>query len=485
MNKDELYHAISGINKDFIAESENFESIAANCRKKRIFSKIAVSAVPVCAIAAIGIGLWQNGAFGTDSGLTAAQAPSTDAVPSVTEITAASEQTTALLQTTTVLQTAQQKELYYRDLVKNTDLPKLEGYEDTSAARSVAGFDIEAFRENMLKDGIGIVEGEIINMKVNHYEYATASDKFQKNGALHHKESTVVYQIRVDRVLHGDFAAGEVVTVEDISFVCDPVISVKTGSRYIIPIAKGDGKLYEADQVVSGSVSMESSYYTVYPYHPQIEKVSGGYVVSSDWSSLITADCTELRMDPRENCYPFTMFHVPGAVFNERFNIIIKKQTTEPVQTAVPVATTETDMTYTTTNQTAASQPETIAVTSSRSAESANTTSAMQNTDGCYSVIAEIREPMGKEPLTISLSETETLRNKLNEMDLEAVEKPFYDDPMHIPNGGGYVVYTERGRVVLMGRNFVQIEGQYFRDNNKKADDISGWIGSLLFRYYG
>ena len=129
MNKDELYHAISGINKDFIAESENFESIAANCRKKRIFSKIAVSAVPVCAIAAIGIGLWQNGAFGTDSGLTAAQAPSTDAVPSVTEITAASEQTTALLQTTTVLQTAQQKELYYRDLVKNTDLPQLEGYE--------------------------------------------------------------------------------------------------------------------------------------------------------------------------------------------------------------------------------------------------------------------------------------------------------------------------------------------------------------------
>ena len=59
-------------------------------------------------------------------------------------------------------------ELYYSDLVKNTDAPELDGY-DTSAP-----LDIVAFEESMLNDSIGVIEGEILDIYVNHYEYETA-----------------------------------------------------------------------------------------------------------------------------------------------------------------------------------------------------------------------------------------------------------------------------------------------------------------------
>ena len=117
-------------------------------------------------------------------------------------------------------------ELYYSDLVKNTEAPLIDGY-DRSAPLSIAGFDIEAFKESIIDDSIDMVEGEILDIWVNQYEYATASDKFEPNGRLYHKDSTVSYKIRVDKVLTGDFEVGDEVTVEDYYFVCDSVVSIK------------------------------------------------------------------------------------------------------------------------------------------------------------------------------------------------------------------------------------------------------------------
>ena len=68
-------------------------------------------------------------------------------------------------------------ELYYSKLVPNTAAPALEGYNDISYELSIV-----AFNELMIRDSKAIVEGEILDMWVNNYEYYTASDKFEENG---------------------------------------------------------------------------------------------------------------------------------------------------------------------------------------------------------------------------------------------------------------------------------------------------------------
>ena len=210
-------------------------------------------------------------------------------------------------------------ELYYSDLVKNTDAPELDGYDTSSLA------DVVAFEEAMLNDSIGVIEGEILDVYVNNYEYETASDKFESNGRIYHKPQTVAYKIKVNRVLSGDFSIGDVVTVEDHYYVLESILSIRKGATYVIPIGKGDGKIYETDEIVSGDTSLESCYYTLYQFHPQIEKVDGGYIVPIDWKTLITEDCTAIIMDIDENGFPFSdsLYYVPDSVFNERIDLII------------------------------------------------------------------------------------------------------------------------------------------------------------------
>ena len=178
----------------------------------------------------------------------------------------------------------------------------------------------------MLKDSAGIIEGEILDIWVNHYEYATASDKFEPGGRLYHKPTTVAYKIRVDKVLAGDFNVGDEITVEDYNFVCDSIVSIKKGSSYVIPIGKGDGKFYESDEIVEGDTSLKSCYFTTYQFHPQIEKVNGGYIVPSDWETLITDDCTEVILDIDHADIPFgvSLYYVPEITFNDRMNLVLQ-----------------------------------------------------------------------------------------------------------------------------------------------------------------
>ena len=209
--------------------------------------------------------------------------------------------------------------LYYSKLVGNIEIPDLGEYDTSSLA------DVVAFEEAMLNDSIGIIEGEILDVYVNNYEYETASDKFEPNGRLYHKPQTIAYKIKVNRVLSGDFSIGDVVTVEDHYYVLESILSIRKGATYVIPIGKGDGKIYETDEIVSGDTSLESCYYTLYQFHPQIEKVDGGYIVPIDWKTLITEECTAIIMDIDENGFPFSdsLYYVPENVFNDRINLII------------------------------------------------------------------------------------------------------------------------------------------------------------------
>ena len=209
--------------------------------------------------------------------------------------------------------------LYYSKLVGNIEIPDFGEYDASSLA------DIVAFEESMLHDSVGVIEGEILDVYVNKYEYETASDKFTSNGRIYHKPQTIAYKIKVNRVLSGDFSIGDVVTVEDHYYVLESILSIRKGETYVIPIGESDGKIYDHDEIISGDTSLESCYYTLYQFHPQIEKVDGGYIVPIDWKTLITEDCTAIIMDVDENGSPFSdsLYYVPDSIFNERIDLII------------------------------------------------------------------------------------------------------------------------------------------------------------------
>lgn len=384
MRKNELYDAISGISRDYLSESENYEAIAADFRKEKTLKKriMIVSTFCVVFVCAAIIGVTNSGLLKRDfqsedknnslissaelqtdgsesaadssmvttgpSGVTDGSlvTPDSSAAPDGSLITGEQSVATggSLItgETSTATDGSQMNAeqsaenenpitdtpaLYYSKLVNNTEPPTLDGYDNSGTA----SLDIIAFDESMLRDSAGIIEGEILDMWVNHYEYATAFDKFEPNGQLYHNPSTVAYKIRVDKVLSGDFSVGDVITVEDYFFFLDSIISIKKGGIYVIPIGVGEGILFEHDEIISGSNILESSYYTLYQFHPQIEKVSGGYVVPGDWNTLITDECTEIIMDIEDGDFSFhdSLYYVPDRVFNDRISLILQNNGNE------------------------------------------------------------------------------------------------------------------------------------------------------------
>lgn len=315
MKKNDLRDALSGINKDYISESDDFKAVSADFRKeKNRIRRIAISTLCLAFVGIGIIGVAKNGLLKRDFQTAKKGISTISSAESVTDAAAVTAK-----QPTVSDNPITDEPLYYSKLVKNTETPEIDGY------GSSASLDIAAFDESMLNDSVGVIEGEIIDLWVNQYEYATASDKFETNGLLYHKPSTVAYKIRVDKVFSGDFNVGDEVTVEDYYFVCDSIVSIKKGSSYVIPIGKGNGKFCEHDEIISGDTALESCYYTLYQFHPQIEKVNGGYVVSSDWKTLITDECTEIIMDVDKTDFPFPglLYYVPETTFNDRFDLII------------------------------------------------------------------------------------------------------------------------------------------------------------------
>ncbi|MBQ5990095.1 MAG: hypothetical protein IJL67_11450 [Oscillospiraceae bacterium] len=377
MKKNDLRDALSGIDRDYIAESDDFKAVSADFRKAKN-RKIRVVSSVLCLVI-VGAGLFgadKAGLFRKDphseqiyvypditteissestmTNTDSAQSSETDGVISdtagtqnitgsdgeISSVTAINEgdntavadgsQISSDKQDVTVAETSVTEEdrsgapCVYSKLVKNTGLPDIEGY-DSTAQPSLVAFDIDMFHEDITRNDSSVVEGEILDMWVNNYEYSYAFDKFEPDGVMNYKQSTVAYKIKVNRVLSGDFSAGDEITVEDVNYPIDRIVSVKKGSTYVIPIIKGDGVLYISGTLKSGSNVLESAYYTYYPFHPQIEKVDGGYVVPDDWKTLITDECTKIFMDiPEEEIsYPASLYFVPDSVFNERMSILL------------------------------------------------------------------------------------------------------------------------------------------------------------------
>lgn len=326
MKKNDLHDALSGINKDFIAESDDFKAVSADFRKvKSRKNRIVISTL---CLAFVGIGVIGTAKSGLlkkdlqttekDIGIISSE-ESNISVPVASTVAAVIDTEQPSVNENPIIN----EPLYYSKLAKNTDIPELDGY-DISVSLDIAAFD-----ESMLNDSAGVIEGEIIDLWVNQYEYATASDKFEPDGQIYHKPSTVAYKIKIDRVLSGDFSVGDIITIEDYHFILDSIVSIKKGGKYVIPLGKGDGKFFEHDKIISGDTNLESCYYTLYQFHPQIEKVSGGYIVPSDWETLITDDCTEIIMDIADIdnavfSFPGPLYYVPDSIFNERISLILQ-----------------------------------------------------------------------------------------------------------------------------------------------------------------
>ncbi|MBP0989108.1 MAG: hypothetical protein J6S92_12635 [Oscillospiraceae bacterium] len=321
MKQNDLRDALSGIHKEFIAESDDFQAVSAEFRKVRTRKKGAL--VSALCLAFVGIGVLGVSKSGLLSrGLLIAENEAHLTSSAVPDTTAVQPEPAAIMtEASTAIDTSRSgAPLYYSKLVRNPEAPELDG-NSTSAM-----LDVVAFDESMLHDAVGLIEGEILDIWTNQYEYATSSDKFEPGGRVHHKTATVAYTIKVDKVFAGDFHVGDEITVEDNYYLFDSVVSIKKSCSYVIPIGRSDEKLYDNENIVSGDASHESSYFTIYQFHPQIEKVDGGYIVPSDWKTLITDECKEIIMDIEGETvtYPCTLYYVPDDVFNDRINLVLQ-----------------------------------------------------------------------------------------------------------------------------------------------------------------
>lgn len=326
MKKNDLHDALSGINKNFIEESDDFKAVSADFRKVKsrknriIISTLCLVFVGIGVIGTAKSGLLKKDLQTTEKDISIISSDESNiSVPVSSTVAAVIDTERPSINEPPIIN----EPLYYSKLVKNTDIPELNGY-DISVSLDIAAFD-----ESMLNDSAGVIEGEIIDLWVNQYEYATASDKFEPDGKIYHKPSTVAYKIKIDRVLSGDFSVGDIITIEDYHFILDSIVSIKKCGKYVIPLGKGDGKFFEHDKIISGDTNLESCYYTLYQFHPQIEKVSGGYIVPGDWETLITDDCTEIIMDTVDIdnavfSFPGPLYYVPDSIFNDRITHIIQ-----------------------------------------------------------------------------------------------------------------------------------------------------------------
>lgn len=214
--------------------------------------------------------------------------------------------------------------VYYSDLM----LAEGELDEDALGLSESSMMDIKEFDESTLSQDscCMIVEGTVTNLYVKHYFYDVYSDKFEENGILHGRTDTVVYEIAVDKTWYGVDVSGETILVEDTSYFTEPILAVKQGKRYVLPLYEyGESIWTGVHEYAGGDITRETSYSTIYPYHPQIEvTIDGSYLISQDWTTLVAENAREVIMDIKEdeNYGQYKMYLVDGDTFAEQMSIL-------------------------------------------------------------------------------------------------------------------------------------------------------------------
>lgn len=213
--------------------------------------------------------------------------------------------------------------IYYSEL----DLP--EGRINTEALDlSDNASDIAEFSEAELinEKSCMIVEGTVTNLYVKHYSYDIYYDKSETSEILHNRTDSVVYQVEVDKVWYGEGAVDKTIIVEDTSYFTEPVLSLKEGKRYVLPLYDCGDSIYSYNDYAGGDITRESRLSTVYPYHPQIEVTNNGsYLVSDDWTTLTAKNAVKVVMDTSDddNYYYDKMRLIDADTFAEQMDILI------------------------------------------------------------------------------------------------------------------------------------------------------------------
>ncbi len=214
--------------------------------------------------------------------------------------------------------------VYYSDLM----LAEGKLNEDALGLSESSMMDIKEFDESTLSQDscCMIVEGTVTNLYVKHYFYDVYNDKFEENGILHGRTDTVVYEITVDKTWYGVDVSGETILVEDTSYFTEPILAVKQGKRYVLPLYEyGESIWTGVHEYAGGDITRETSYSTIYPYHPQIEvTMDGEYLISQDWTTLVAENAREVIMDIKENenYDQYKMYLVDGDTFAEQMGIL-------------------------------------------------------------------------------------------------------------------------------------------------------------------
>ena len=191
--------------------------------------------------------------------------------------------------------------------------------------------DITKFEESDLLQNhcCMIIEGTVEKLYVKHYNYDIKSDKFEEGGVLHGKTDTVVYEVAVDKSWYGENLSGKTVLIEDSAYFADPTLAIKEGGRYVLPIYKcGDKILTPGDEYADGNIMRETTYSTIYPYHPQIAVASdGSYLVSEDWTSLINDYAKKVIIDDmdNDNYWKDKVYSLDEDLFASQMNDLIEK----------------------------------------------------------------------------------------------------------------------------------------------------------------
>lgn len=324
MNKEELFNGISGIRGDILEEAEKY---TFGTKRKNSWRKWAVMVAILCVVVGSVLtvtSILNHGGEGKQG------SGKTTIIKGEDLVNIAGEDSPEPSYDT-------KSEYLYSELTGGKD--QTDGNEpnnqEFSEQGSTARADLAGFNESMLSEQncIAIVEGKITNRYQKEYEYSFSSNKFGEDGVMHGKDSTMVYEVTISKIWSRDFDKSKTLIVEDQNISMDEVLPMQIGHSYVLPLFDYGNEIipFSAgnEEVLSGNLKRESRYSTIYPFHPQIESVEKGYILSADWKSLTADKATPVIMDTNfgkgYEYYKDKMVFLSERDFAEKMEYLMKR----------------------------------------------------------------------------------------------------------------------------------------------------------------
>ena len=327
MKEERMLDVLSQIDSEYIMEATPGKKAA----KKSAWLKWSVAVACLCliAITTFAVFIWHTPASdgyadaGEGDSLTDRDSNGYDSIPGgqIGDNTEVSQQGTETQTPQTEYITSP---IYYSNLMFS------EGELNVEAFSLSGNSDVLPFDESVLTQDecCLIIEGTIVNLYVKHYDYDIYYDKFGENDVTHVRADTVVYEIAVDKTWLGEDISGETIIVEDTAYFAEPILAVKTGRRYVLPLYEYGETIWTlGHEYAGGDITRESRYSTVYPYHPQIEVTDDGfYIIPQGWTTLTSQKAREIIMndlDEEYSNYQDKMYLVESDTFENQMIVLI------------------------------------------------------------------------------------------------------------------------------------------------------------------